>query len=207
MKNKSFWILLAAGILCILLAGAVYFFGGMTEELTDAISYRQNNNGGKITNETQISQSFFCKYIDITHLMMRTSTFGNTFASGAAVFSLADEKGNEIARQEIPLTEIKDKSAVTFTFDPIKGTGGKVLTLTASAQEMEEDKAYSLMIGQGSVGGVLTTAEGKTTENNSLFMTISYLNPVKAEKFTYFLMVIGVMLLSLMPMTGRKGRR
>ncbi|MBQ8536378.1 MAG: hypothetical protein IJ461_03120, partial [Clostridia bacterium] len=141
MKNKSFWTLLIIGVVCLVLSAAVYLFGGVTEELTDAISYRQNNNGGKITNDTQISQSFFCKYNDIKALMLRTSTFGNTYSSGYAVFTLADEKGNEIARQEIPLTEITDKGAVTFAFDPLEGTGGQILTLTASAKDMEADKA------------------------------------------------------------------
>jgi len=205
MKNKSFWILLTAGVLCFLLAGAVYLFGGISEELTDTINYRQTGNGGKITNETSITQSFFCKYNDITSLLMRTSTLGNTYEAGHALFTLYNEKGDEIARQEIPLSEIKDKGAVTFSFgEKIEKTGGQVLTFKAEAREMENDKCYSLMIGQGNVGGMLTTADGKTSENNSLFMTMNYLNPVKPISATFLFLIAGMVFLSLLPLMGSK---
>lgn len=208
MKNKSFWVLLVAGVLFLGLAAAVYICGGITEEMTDSISYRQTGNGGKIVNDTSISQSFFCKYNRITSLIMRISTLGNTYTDAEAVFTLENEKGEEIARQVVPLQGVKDKSAITFSFPELQGTGGQVLTFKAQAQNLEEEECYSLMIGQGSVGGELITADGKTSENSSLFMNISYKNIIRAEHFTYFLMIIGVILLSLVPMcSGRKGGR
>ena len=73
-KNRSFWVLLGAGILCLLCAVLVYCFGGVLEELTDALSYRQTGNGGKITNDTFISQSFKCNHDNVKGLTFRVST-------------------------------------------------------------------------------------------------------------------------------------
>jgi len=205
-KNRSFWVLFGAGILCLLCAVLVYCFGGVMEELTDALSYRQTGSGGKITNDTFISQSFKCNHDNVKGLTFRVSTLGSAYDKAEAVFTLSDEKEQVLASMNLPLQGVKDKSAVTFAFEPLTGVGGKTLILKAQGKGLEEEQCYSLMVGQGNVGGMLTTADGKTSENSSLFLTVNYLNTVRAEKFSYFMMVMGVMLLSFLPMISfRKG--
>ena len=207
MKTKSFkgrWALILGALLCFILSACIYFFGGVTEELTDALSYRQTGNGGKITNETSISQGFVCPYDQVTAVTLRVSTFQNPFDQGQAVLTLADESGREIARQETPLSELKDKGPLTFHFELLENAMGKAYTLTAAGKELPQGQAYSLMIGPGSIGGSLTTAEGKASDQNSLFMTVTYQHPIKALSLTFFFIIAGVVLLSLSPMAAGK---
>lgn len=198
--------MILGAVICFTLSACVYFLGGMTEELTDALSYRQTGNGGNITNETFISQSFVCPYDQVKAITLRVSTLQNPFEQGKAVLTLADESGRELARQETVLSELKDKGPLTFSFELLENSKGKTYTLTASGMEIPEGHAYSLMIGQGSVGGTLTTAEEKTSDQNSLFMTVTYEHSIKAQDMTFFFIIAGVVLLSLVPMAaGKKG--
>lgn len=207
MKEKRRLAMIAVSAVFFLLALFAGFFGSVTEDLTDNINYRQNNNGGKITNDTAIIQSFLCNQDRIKALTLRTSTFGNTFSKGSAVFTLSDEKGQELAREEIPLNQLKDKGAATFSFETLSGVKGQVLTFKASASGMEEGQAYSLMIGQGSVGGSLSTADGKTSEKNSLFMTMTYEHTVYAVTTVVVLLAFMVICLSLLPMCQKEEER
>jgi len=205
-KNRSFWVLLGAGILCLLCAVLVYCFGGVLEELTDALSYRQTGSGGKITNDTFISQSFKCNHDNVKGLTFRVSTLGSAYDKAEAVFTLSDEKEQVLASMNLPLQGVKDKSAVTFAFEPLTGVGGKTLILKAQGKGLEEEQCYSLMVGQGNVGGMLTTADGKTSENNSLFLTVNYNNLIRPMDAVYLLLIAAVVIFSLIPMAfGRKG--
>jgi len=206
MKNRSFWVLTVCGLVCLALSLAVYFGCSVTESLTDIINYRQTGNAGKITNENSLTQSFQCKYDHVTGLSVRISTLGNTFEKGEALLTLADEAGKTLATQQVALAGIKDKSMIDFTFDKMDGIKNTRLTLTVAAQGLEKEQAYSLMIGQGDVGGKLTTPDGKESEKNSLFLTVNYNNLIRPMDAVYLLLIAAVVIFSLIPMAfGRKG--
>lgn len=208
MKNRSLWTLVLLGALCLCLAAGVYFFGGVTEDLTDAISYRQTGNAGKITNDNFVSQSFLCAHDHVKGLLLRVSTLGNTYENAQAVLTLKDDQGAVLVTQKIPLKGVKDKSAFQLDFDRLSGTKNKVLTLVAEAEGLEGEQVYSLMMGQGSVGGLLTTADGKTSENNSLFMTLNFENHVRPMRMVYLFLIAAFTALGLAPLavSGKGGR-
>jgi len=203
-KNRKKIAIIAVAAVFGLLAVLAFLFGTVTEDLTENVNYRQNNNGGKITNDTAITQTFLCRQDHVKGLMLRVSTFGQTFQEGNAVFTLLDEKGTQLAREAIALSTLKDKGAVSFYFDTLSGVKGKVLTLKAEGENLPDEMAYSLMIGQGSVGGMLTTADGKTTENNSLFMTMTYEETYYAVNAIVVFAAIMVICLSLLPMCKKE---
>lgn len=206
MKKHSFLVLLICSALCVALAIVTYIAGGITEDLTDIISYRQSGNAGKITNDNKITQSFLCTHNHVKGLIFRISTLGNTYDKAEAVLSLKDEKGIELVSQTIPLAGKKDKSSFAFEFEPLTGVQGQVLTLEASAKGLEGEQVYSLMMGQGSVGGTLTTADGKSSDKNSLYMTVNYENEVKAMAVVYIFLIGAAVCVSLAPMAaGKKG--
>jgi len=172
------WVLIAAAILCAVLAGVCYFADALPVEEEALLISRHKTGVGMLTEDSPVSQVFTAQADTISAVEVMVSNYNKKVSQGELTLWLEDAAGKELARLTAPVREIKNNAFLTLQPEsPIPGCTGKAFTLRASST-CTEGKGVTLRMGpveNDAAGLTLTLQDGTEDRENALNLRIHYL--------------------------------
>lgn len=192
-------LLLACGL-------TAYYLDTLRNESTYAYIGRHSSGVGQLT-ATPVTQTFVVTENAMTAVEVMFSNYNERVDTGTLTLTLSDESGNEVARQDYPVAELKNNAFITLPLDtPASDSAGKTYTLSATSDCVQE-KGVTLRMGpvnQDALAGTLTLQDGTTDTENALNMRTLHSLTVYGWQGCYTLIALALCCLACLPLAGKE---
>lgn len=192
-------LLLACGL-------AAYYLDTLRNESTYAYIGRHSSGVGQLT-ATPVTQTFVVTENAMTAVEVMFSNYNERVDTGTLTLTLTDENGNEVARQDYPVAELKNNAFITLPLDtPASDSAGKTYTLSATSDCVQE-KGVTLRMGPVNAdapAATLTLQDGTTDTENALNMRTLHSLTVYGWQGCYTLIALALCCLACLPLAGKE---
>lgn len=204
------WLCLALAVILAALAPVVYHADMLVSEYNELLIGAHTSGIGMLTEDSPAAQTFRATQNNLYAVDVMASNYNKKVTEGTLTLWLLDEAGNEVARQDYPVSELKNTIYLTLTLNQVdEQSEGKLYTLRASSDCVEQ-KGVTLRMGPpNSPNGdqVLTMADGSTDEENAINIRICYQLRSYSTMGFASLLLLALCFLSCIPLQGRKESR
>lgn len=209
-SRRTRWLyVIAAAVLCAL-AVLVYFTDTLTGEENAQFIGRHKSGVGMLTPDAPASQTFRAGKDGLFAVDVMVSNYNKKVKEGTLTLWLTDASGAEIARREIPVSQVKNNAFVTLELQAVQqGSAGEVYTLYASS-DCVENKGVTVRMGPLEATGTdltLTQPDGVTDSENAMNIRLTYTTVQRGGMGAASLGLCALALIAVVPLGSRKERR
>lgn len=200
------WFCLIMTALLLALAVGVYRWDTLSQVETSALIQSHKQGVGQLVEDSLVQQCFTVTSDGLCGVDVMASNYNKKVKSGTLTLWLQDLDGNELARQDYPVAELRNNAFITLDVPVVENSAGQKYVLHASS-DCTEGKGVTLRMGPADPdAGELVLADGTVVADQALNLRIH------TQVKQYGTMGGGMMLLlalcfaGCVPLAGRKER-
>ncbi|MGN0746853.1 MAG: hypothetical protein ACI4ML_09285 [Aristaeellaceae bacterium] len=202
----SQWLCLALAVALAVLAVVVYqtnvLITGSDERLIDM----HKQGVGALGEGDSARQSFTASRDGLAGVDVMVSNYNQKVSQGTLTLWLTDEAGQELARQEYPVSTLKNSVFVTLEVPLQDKSKGRIYVLHASS-DCTEKKGVTLRMGPVEEPvGELALPDGTVTTENAVNLRMRYEERIYGGMGAGELLLMALSLVACVPLAGRKER-
>lgn len=202
----SQWLCLALAVLLTGLAIVAYQTNVLTSESDERLIDTHKQGVGALGEGDSARQSFTASRGGLVGVDVMVSNYNQKVSQGTLTLWLTDAAGQELARQEYPVSTLKNTAFVTLQLPIQAESKGQIYVLHASS-DCTEKKGVTLRMGPVEEHvGELALPDGTVTTENALNLRLRYEDRIYGGMGAGELMLIALSLVACVPLAGRKER-
>ena len=202
----SQWLLAALCALLTALAVMVYWHDTTVSESAERLIGTHKQGVGALDERDSVRQSFTAARDGLSGVDVMVSTYNQKLSEGTLTLWLTDGAGRELARQDYPVSTLKNSAFVTLQLPLQADSAGQIYVLHASS-DCTEKKGVTLRMGPAEESvGQLALPDGTVTTENALNLRLRYEDRIYGAMGAGELLLIALSLAACVPLAGRKER-
>lgn len=209
-SRRHRWLYAITAVVLCALAVLVYFADTMSGEDSAQLIGRHKSGVGMLTQEAAATQTFRAQRSGLSAVDVMVSNYNKKVKEGVLSLWLTDEAGQEIARLDMNVSDIKNNAFVTVPLAAVQqDSAGKLYTMHASSDCVEQ-KGVTVRMGPleaTSTDLVLTQPDGVTDHDNAMNLRLTYQTVTYGGMGAAALALAALCLIAVVPLGNRKERR
>ena len=200
------WLLAVLAALLAALAVVVYWTDTTISESDGRLISTHKQGVGALGEGDSARQSFTAARGGLVGVDVMVSNYNQKVSQGTLTLWLTDAAGQELARQEYPVSTLKNTAFVTLQLPIQAESKGQIYVLHASS-DCTEKKGVTLRMGPVEEPvGELAMPDGTVTTDNALNLRLRYEDRIYGAMGAGELLLIALSLAACVPLAGRKER-
>lgn len=200
------WLCVALCVALAALAVVVFLTDTLSSESDERLIDTHKQGVGALGEGDSARQSFTASRNGLSGVDVMASNYNQKVSEGTLTLWLTDGAGRELARQEYPVSTLKNSAFVTLQLPLQADSAGQIYVLHA-ASDCTEKKGVTLRMGPVEEPvGELAMPDGTVTTENALNLRLRYEDRIYGTMGASELMMIALSLAACVPLAGRKER-
>ena len=200
------WLLAVLAALLAALAVVVYWTDTTISESDGRLISTHKQGVGALGEGDSARQSFTAARDGLAGVDAMVSNYNQKVSEGTLTLWLTDGAGRELARQDYPVSTLKNSAFVTLRVPLQPDSAGQIYVLHASS-DCTEKKGVTLRMGPVEEPvGELAMPDGTVTTDNALNLRLRYEDRIYGAMGAGELLLIALSLVACVPLAGRKER-
>ena len=202
----SQWLCMVLAVVLAALAVVVYQTNVLITESYERLIDTHKQGVGALGEGDSVRQSFTASWDGLAGVDVMASNYNQKVSQGTLTLWLTDEAGQELARQEYPVSTLKNSVFLTLEVPLQTKSKGRIYVLHASS-DCTEKKGVTLRMGPvDEPVGELALPDGTVTTENAVTLRMRYEDRIYGGMGAGELLLIALSLVACVPLAGRKER-
>lgn len=208
-SRRGRWLYVIGAVVLCALAVLVYFTDTLAGEDNAQLIGRHKSGVGMLTAQPA-TQTFRAQENGLFSVDVMVSNYNKKVKEGTLNLWITDEAGQELARLELPVSEVKNNAFVTLPFTAVQESSAGVLYTLHASSDCVEQKGVTVRMGEmeaTSTDLLLTQPDGTATYDSAMNLRLNYQTTAPGTMGAAALGLCALALIAVVPLGSRKERR